>query len=279
MSLCPPTAHVTTTRRKRNHECTIDDRHNERTGHYINVNDAAIIKFATESTKQTTGISVGATDCRSSARRRLDGAHQITPVLRPLAVARGRTCVAAGGVSRACRLRSAGNGGGGWAAHRRSLHGRAFGGRSATIAAFSEAVVMALSGESVGPRYIDWNFVSSSKDRIEQAREDWAAGRMKLPDLDNDEFISLPPPLARHVNPSRCPDLIRRGAERVRRLPLFSVSASSNRTSGCDATTHLGDDVGEPCCADTIDMPSANQTENQMTRLPSVLQYGVERLR
>ncbi|HLU98804.1 MAG TPA: pirin-like C-terminal cupin domain-containing protein, partial [Thermobifida alba] len=54
-------------------------------------------------------------------------------------------------------------------------------------------VVMALGGEPVGPRYIDWNFVSSSRERIEQAREDWAAGRMKLPDLDDEEFIPLPP--------------------------------------------------------------------------------------
>jgi len=45
----------------------------------------------------------------------------------------------------------------------------------------------------VGPRYIDWNFVSSSPDRLEQARADWAAGRMKLPDLDNEDFIPLPP--------------------------------------------------------------------------------------
>ncbi len=50
-------------------------------------------------------------------------------------------------------------------------------------------MVMALGGEPVGPRYIDWNFVSSSKDRINQARDDWRAGRMKLPDLDNGEFI------------------------------------------------------------------------------------------
>ena len=56
-----------------------------------------------------------------------------------------------------------------------------------------DAVLMALGGEPVGPRYIDWNFVSSSKERIEQAREDWAAGRMKLPDLDDAEFIPLPP--------------------------------------------------------------------------------------
>src|SRR5690606_7634806 len=65
-------------------------------------------------------------------------------------------------------------------------------GRAATIAAVGDAVVMALGGEPVGPRYIDWNFVSSSKERIDQAREDWKAGRMQLPGLDNDEFIPLP---------------------------------------------------------------------------------------
>ena len=66
-------------------------------------------------------------------------------------------------------------------------------GKAATIAALDDTVVMALGGEPVGPRYIDWNFVSSSKERIDQAREDWKAGRMKLPDLDNGEFIPLPP--------------------------------------------------------------------------------------
>ena len=35
--------------------------------------------------------------------------------------------------------------------------------------------------------------MSSSKERILQARADWAAGRMKLPDLDDQEFIPLPP--------------------------------------------------------------------------------------
>ncbi|MEN1960563.1 pirin family protein [Luteimonas sp. MJ246] len=74
-------------------------------------------------------------------------------------------------------------------------------GKAVTVAAFSDAVVMALGGEPVGPRYIDWNFVSSSKERIEQAREDWAAGRMKLPDLDNDEFIPLPPKIGRMREP------------------------------------------------------------------------------
>jgi len=74
-------------------------------------------------------------------------------------------------------------------------------GMAATIRASSEATVMALGGEPVGPRYIDWNFVSSSKERIDQARADWQAGRMKLPDLDNGEFIPLPPRVAGEREP------------------------------------------------------------------------------
>jgi hypothetical protein len=52
--------------------------------------------------------------------------------------------------------------------------------------------VMLLGGEPLGPRFIEWNFVSSSRERIEQAKADWRAGRMKLPDADHDEFIPLP---------------------------------------------------------------------------------------
>lgn len=66
-------------------------------------------------------------------------------------------------------------------------------GQSVVVQASTDAVVMGLGGEPVGHRYIDWNFVSSSQDRINQARADWAAGRMKLPDQDNEEFIPLPP--------------------------------------------------------------------------------------
>lgn len=65
--------------------------------------------------------------------------------------------------------------------------------------AVTDAIVMLLGGEPVGERFIDWNFVSSSKDRIEQAKADWRAGRMKLPDADDQEFIPLPgdpPPAA-----------------------------------------------------------------------------------
>ncbi len=74
-------------------------------------------------------------------------------------------------------------------------------GKAATISALGDTVVMALGGEPVGPRYIDWNFVSSSEERIDQAREDWKAGRMKLPDLDNDEFIPLPPKIGQLREP------------------------------------------------------------------------------
>ncbi len=56
----------------------------------------------------------------------------------------------------------------------------------------SPAVVMLLGGEPLGERFIEWNFVSSSRERIERAKADWRAGRMKLPDRDNGEFIPLP---------------------------------------------------------------------------------------
>jgi redox-sensitive bicupin YhaK (pirin superfamily) len=64
-------------------------------------------------------------------------------------------------------------------------------GEDSTITATARATLMALGGEPVGERFIEWNFVSSSKDRIEQAKADWRAGRMKLPDFDNQEFIPL----------------------------------------------------------------------------------------
>jgi len=54
------------------------------------------------------------------------------------------------------------------------------------------STVMLLGGEPVGPRYIFWNFVSSSKERLEQAKEDWRQQRMALPVGDDAEFIPLP---------------------------------------------------------------------------------------
>ena len=73
--------------------------------------------------------------------------------------------------------------------------------RQATLRAVTPATVMLLGGEPVGERFIEWNFVSSSRERIEQAKADWRAGRIKLPDLDHDEFIPLPPDPARAAEP------------------------------------------------------------------------------
>jgi hypothetical protein len=43
-----------------------------------------------------------------------------------------------------------------------------------------------------GPRHIWWNFVSSSRERIEQAKADWTARRMGLVPGDEAEWIPLP---------------------------------------------------------------------------------------
>ena len=43
-----------------------------------------------------------------------------------------------------------------------------------------------------GPRHMFWNFVSSRRDRIEQAKADWAAGRFNTVPGDDKEFIPLP---------------------------------------------------------------------------------------
>lgn len=60
------------------------------------------------------------------------------------------------------------------------------------IRSIGGATVMLLGGEPLGERFIWWNFVSSSKERIEQAKEDWKSGRIILPPNDNAEFIPLP---------------------------------------------------------------------------------------
>jgi hypothetical protein len=63
----------------------------------------------------------------------------------------------------------------------------------ATVSARQAARVMLLGGAPLdGPRHLWWNFVSSSKDRIERAKADWKAGRFgKIPG-DDKEFIPLP---------------------------------------------------------------------------------------
>jgi redox-sensitive bicupin YhaK (pirin superfamily) len=58
-----------------------------------------------------------------------------------------------------------------------------------------DAEVLLLGGEPLGHRFMWWNFVSSRKERIELAKEEWVAGRIPLPPDDDAEFVPLPPDL------------------------------------------------------------------------------------
>lgn len=60
------------------------------------------------------------------------------------------------------------------------------------IVAKEKATLMVMGGEPLGERFIWWNFVSSRKERIEQAKADWKEGRILLPPTDNQEFVPLP---------------------------------------------------------------------------------------
>ncbi|MDT3404895.1 pirin family protein [Mucilaginibacter terrae] len=71
------------------------------------------------------------------------------------------------------------------------------------IVAKEHTSLMILGGEPLGERYIWWNFVSSRKERIEQAKEDWKQGRIILPPNDNHEFIPLPQDYGRPAGPPR----------------------------------------------------------------------------
>ena len=62
---------------------------------------------------------------------------------------------------------------------------------SATIRITRGSQVMVIGGEAPGERHIWWNFVSSSKERIEQASQEWSQGGFERIDGD-DEFIPLP---------------------------------------------------------------------------------------
>jgi redox-sensitive bicupin YhaK (pirin superfamily) len=60
------------------------------------------------------------------------------------------------------------------------------------VAAKEGSTVMVLGGEPLGERFIFWNFVSSSKERLEAAKEDWRQQRMTLPIGDDQEYAPLP---------------------------------------------------------------------------------------
>jgi redox-sensitive bicupin YhaK (pirin superfamily) len=61
-----------------------------------------------------------------------------------------------------------------------------------TVKAMQPTRMMFLGGDALeGPRHIWWNFVSSSKERIEQAKQDWKTGRFAVVPQEH-EFIPLP---------------------------------------------------------------------------------------
>jgi len=63
----------------------------------------------------------------------------------------------------------------------------------ATLRSSAGGRVMLCGGAALdGPRHVFWNFVSSRRERIDQAKEDWKAGRFALPPDDHDEYIPLP---------------------------------------------------------------------------------------
>ena len=64
-------------------------------------------------------------------------------------------------------------------------------GKPAIVRATAPSMLMLVGGESLGPRYIDWNFVSSRRERIEQAKADWRSGRFESVPGES-EFIPLP---------------------------------------------------------------------------------------
>lgn len=71
------------------------------------------------------------------------------------------------------------------------------------IRAKENTTLMLLGGEPLGDRFIWWNFVSSRKERIEQAKEDWKQGRIILPPNDNKEFIPLPEDKSKPSDPPK----------------------------------------------------------------------------
>ncbi len=66
-------------------------------------------------------------------------------------------------------------------------------GHPMTLTATKPSRLMLLGGEAFAtPRHVFWNFVSSSHDRIQQAKHDWQAGNFPLVPGDEQEFIPVP---------------------------------------------------------------------------------------
>lgn len=65
-------------------------------------------------------------------------------------------------------------------------------GQSTTVTAVTDSRLVIIGGEQLSKRHIWWNFVSSRKERIEQARQDWKSGDFPKIPGDDIEFIPLP---------------------------------------------------------------------------------------
>ena len=66
-------------------------------------------------------------------------------------------------------------------------------GHEARLSSASGGRIMLMGGEAFTTRrYVFWNFVSSSRDRINQAKSDWKTLRFPLIPGDDQEFIPLP---------------------------------------------------------------------------------------
>ncbi|KAF7763114.1 hypothetical protein PUND_b0449 [Pseudoalteromonas undina] len=61
-----------------------------------------------------------------------------------------------------------------------------------TIEAKKDTQIALIGGDNLGKRYIDWNFVSSKKDRVELAKQQWINREFPLIEGDSDEFIPYP---------------------------------------------------------------------------------------
>lgn len=74
-----------------------------------------------------------------------------------------------------------------------TFHMAVLGSAEITITATQDKTRIAMiGGETFSKRYIDWNFVSSRKERIEQAKDDWRNQRFPKVIGDEDEFTPLP---------------------------------------------------------------------------------------
>lgn len=60
------------------------------------------------------------------------------------------------------------------------------------ITASEPSRIALIGGETIGKRYMEWNFASSRKERLEQAKQDWQQGRFEKVPGDEKEFIPFP---------------------------------------------------------------------------------------